>query len=255
MLKKWLAHPLTRGIPLDDPRTTHLRRRVIQEKPFLRSIYSEWYEQVAKELPPGREGVLELGAGAGFLGQFVQGLLASEIYVCPGIDIVLDAAALPFGDGTLRGIAMIDVLHHLPAPRKFFAEAARCVRHDGVLVMIEPWVTSWSRVVYGRLHHEAFAPEAEKWEFDSTGPLSGANGALPWIIFERDRPEFESEFPGWEINNIRLSMPFRYLVSGGVSMRSIMPAATVGLWRNLEKALEPWMGSLAMFAKITLRRR
>jgi SAM-dependent methyltransferase len=255
MLKKWLAHPLTSGIPLDDPQTTHLRRRIIQEKPFLRSIYLEWYEQVAKELPPGREGVLELGAGAGFLGQFVRGLIASDVFMCPEIDIVLEAAALPFRDGALRAIAMIDVLHHLPAPRKFFDEAARCVRHDGAIVMIEPWVTFWSRVVYGRLHHEPFAPEAEKWEFDSTGPLSGANGALPWIIFERDRATFEYEFPCWEIRHIQLLMPFRYLISGGVSLRSIMPAATVGFWRSLEKALEPWMGSLAMFAKITLKRR
>src|SRR5271167_3052888 len=92
MLKKWLAHPLTRGIPVDDPQTTHLRRRIIQEKPFLRSIYLEWYEQVAKELPPGREGVLELGAGAGFLRQFVRGLIASDVFMCPEIDIVLEAA-------------------------------------------------------------------------------------------------------------------------------------------------------------------
>ena len=39
MLKHWLEHPLTRGLDLDDPRTTHLRRRVLDEKRFLRRIY------------------------------------------------------------------------------------------------------------------------------------------------------------------------------------------------------------------------
>jgi hypothetical protein len=43
MLKEWLAHPLTRGLDINDPNVTHLRRRIIQEKPFLRKIYQEWY--------------------------------------------------------------------------------------------------------------------------------------------------------------------------------------------------------------------
>ena len=33
MLKAWLAHPLTRDVDIDDPSVTHLRRRIIQEKP------------------------------------------------------------------------------------------------------------------------------------------------------------------------------------------------------------------------------
>jgi hypothetical protein len=36
MLKAWLAHPLTKGLDIDDPRTTHLRLQIIQEKSFLR---------------------------------------------------------------------------------------------------------------------------------------------------------------------------------------------------------------------------
>ena len=51
-LKRWFEHPLTRGLDLDDPRTTHLRRRILAEKPFLRKIYEEWYERIAASLPP-----------------------------------------------------------------------------------------------------------------------------------------------------------------------------------------------------------
>lgn len=49
-------------------------------------------------------------------------------------------------------------------------------------------------------------------------------------------------------------MPFRYLVSGGVSMRSLMPAWSTPVWRGLERAFEPRMTSWAMFALIVLRR-
>lgn len=66
MLKALLAHPLTRGLDIDDPQTTHLRQQIIQEKYFLRKIYEEWYQSIAASLPSGYGAVLELGSGAGF---------------------------------------------------------------------------------------------------------------------------------------------------------------------------------------------
>ena len=41
MVTRWLEHPLTRGLPLDSPETTRLRRTVIATKPFLRQLYEE----------------------------------------------------------------------------------------------------------------------------------------------------------------------------------------------------------------------
>ena len=250
-----LAHPLTRGLSIDDPRTTELRPRIIREKPFLRKIYREWYRSIAADIPAGNEPALELGSGAGFMRDFVPNLITSEIFVCPGADMVLDATNLPFRDGSLRAIAMTDVLHHISRPRRFFEEAARCVRVGGSIVAIEPWVTRFSRFVYGRLHHEPFDPAAPDWQFPATGPLSGANGAMPWNIFQRDRAKFESEFPQWRIVSIRPFMPFRYILSGGVSMRALMPGFTFGFWNLLERALDPLRDSLSMFAQITLLRR
>jgi SAM-dependent methyltransferase len=250
-LKRWLEHPLTRGLDIDDPRTTHLRRRILAGKPFLRRIYAEWYSTLAASLPAGDDPVLELGAGAGFLADFVPRLARSEVFLTPGIDLVLDGQALPFAAGALRGIAMTNVLHHLPRPLSFFAEAARAVRPGGVVTMIEPWVTPWSRWVYTRLHHEPFLPAAQEWEIAAGGPLSGANGALPWILFHRDRERFERAAPEWRLRSIAPLMPFRYLVSGGVSLRTLMPAA-YPLWRRLDRALA---SRAAMFAHVVLERR
>lgn len=149
---------------------------------------------------------------------------------------------------------MTDVLYHLPSARQFFSEGARCVQQGGRLIMIEPWVTSWSKLIYTKFHHEPFLPDAADWEFPSSGPLSGANDALPWIIFERDRTVFELEYPQWSIETIKSIMPFLYLTSGGVSMRNIMPGSFLGAIKFLEKVLEPWNNKLAMFAFICLRR-
>jgi hypothetical protein len=252
ILPRWLTHPLTRGLDLDDPRTTELRRHIIQENDFLRQLYEEWYADIAVALPKNGRPVLELGSGAGFLSDFVPGLITSDVFRCRGLDLVLNGLKLPFVDGALGGIAMTDVLHHVPQPRQFFMEAARCVGSGGVVVMNEPWVTPWSRLIWGHLHHEPFEPLARTWEFPSSGPLSGANSALPWIIFERDRRQFERDFPCWRIHKINLGMPFRYLMSGGVSGRSFMPGWTFGVWRRLENCLQPWMSTCAMFAMIVL---
>jgi SAM-dependent methyltransferase len=255
MIKSVLAHPLTRGLDIDDPRTTHLRREIIQSKRFLRKIYEEWYRAIVDDLPACDGQVLELGSGAGFLGDFIPDLITSDIFATPGTALVMDAHAMPLSEGSLRAIVMTNVLHHLAQPRCFFAEAARCIKPGGAMIMIEPWVTTWGRWVYTHLHHEPFVPEATRWEFPPTGPLSGANGALPWILFVRDRDRFEQEFPMWKVQTIRPIMPFRYLVSGGVSMRSLVPDWTFGAWRTLENCLNPWSDRWGMFAHVTLARR
>ena len=252
---RWLCNPLTRGMPIDDPRTTELRRRIVREKAFLRKIYVEWYKSLAAAVPDGPEPALEIGSGAGFLCEFVLNLVTSEIFPCPGVELVLDAQQIPFRDGALRGVVMVDVLHHIPQPRRFLAEAARCVRPGGVLAAIEPWSTRWSRWIHGRLHYERFDADAREWEIPPSGPLSGANGAMPWIIFHRDREQFEREFPQWQIDSIIPFMPIRYILSGGVRLRALMPGFTFGFWRALEAGLNPWRDNLAMFAQIVLRRR
>lgn len=255
MLRSLLAHPLTRGLDIDDPRTTQRRREIIQGKSFLRQIYQDWYSTIAVAVPRSTGLLVELGSGAGFLKEFIPDLVTSDIFHCPDVDVVLSGLDLPFPAGSVRGIFMIDVLHHLPQPRRFFTEAARCVRPGGVIVMIEPWVTPWSRLVYTCLHHEPFDPEAKEWGFPPSGPLSGANGALPYILFARDRAQFEREFPMWQIQKIKPIMPFCYLVSGGVSMRSLMPGWSFRCWRALENLLQPFMTKIAMFAYVELQRK
>ena len=254
-LKDLLAHPQTRGLSIDDPRTTTQRRRIIQDNRFLWRIYDEWYRQLAACLPPGADPVLELGSGAGFFREYEKSLITSEVFACPDVDVVLDARGLPFAQGALRAIAMVDVLHHIPDVRPFLREALRCLRPGGAVLMLEPWVSAWSTLVFTRLHHEPFEPGSPRWEFPASGPLSGANVALPWIVFQRDRRQFEAEFPELEIRQVRPLMPLRYLISGGVSMRQLMPEATFRFWQALDAALSKWPDRWPMFVLIHLVRR
>jgi hypothetical protein len=143
----------------------------------------------------------------------------------------------------------------VPDARAFFREATRCLASGGRIVAIEPWVSRWSRLIYSKLHHEPFDPGSPDLAFRGAGPLSAANGALPWIVLERDRKRFENEFSDLRIRSITGLMPFRYLVCGGISIRNVMPSFTFPLWRGLESTMASSMQNWAMFALIVVERR
>lgn len=197
---------------------------------------------------------LELGSGGGFLKEYMPDLITSEILQISDVDIILDGHRLPFKKAALRGIVMFDVFHHLADVKSFFSAAADCVKPGGTIVMMEPWNTAWSRRIFQHLHHEPFLPDATDWHFPDGGPLSMSNQALPWIVFERDRREFERQCPQWQLHEITPDYPFCYLLSGGLAYRSFMPGFLFEFWRSVEAILTPWMRHWAMFAKIVLVR-
>ncbi len=251
LVERLLGHPATRGLDLDDPMTTAIRRQVVRAKPFLSAIYDEWYSLMIGRLPDVQGSLLELGAGGGFLKERLADVITSEVFPVPGIDRVVDAREIPFDDASLRAILMTNVFHHIPNVAMFLTEAERTLVSGGRIIMIEPWNTGWSRFVHRHLHVEAMAPEASEWEFPTSGPLSGANAALPWIVTLRDRKRLESD---WHLLVVEVTpfMPFRYLASGGVSLRSLQPRWTFKAWKAAEWG---WVGRrLAVFALIVVER-
>lgn len=250
-----LSEPGTASLDIDDPATTEFRRQLVGRKPFLKAIYSEWYSILSEHIPTGDGRILEVGSGPGFFRDVRPEIITSEVVPSRGVDVAADGIGLPFREASLKAIVMVDVLHHMPNARQFLSEAVRSLRSGGRVLMIEPWVSSWSRLIYRHLHHEPFMPDAVRWEFPSGGPLSAANGALPWMIFQRDRQLFEAEYPDLQLDEVRPMMPFRYLLSGGVSMRAVVPSWSFPLFRWVESTLGPAMSHLAMFAFIALQRR
>lgn len=55
-------------------------------------------------------------------------------------DVFGDARHLPFADGAMNTVLMVDVLEHIPDPRQALGEVARCLAPKGTLVLIVPFL-------------------------------------------------------------------------------------------------------------------
>jgi len=229
--------------------------RTLRNKPFLTKLYADFYDEIRLAMPAGVQGpVVELGAGAGFFKNHLPHLITGDVLPSRFIDVCFDARHLPYKPDSLRGIVMLNVFHHIPSAGLFLADAQRCLKRGGVVVMIEPWITVWSHLIYKLLHHEATNTLQPGWDFESTGPLSGANQALPWIVFKRDRLHFERDFSNLRIEAIRLHTPLRYLASGGLSRKATVPISWYAALARMEARAQPLRNGFAMFATIILKR-
>lgn len=252
LVHRLLGHPLTRGLDLDSPDTTELRREIILSKPFLRQVYEDWYHAIVHRIPEGPGAVLEVGAGGGFFEAILPHLVTSEVFSVPHVDIVADARRLPIRDGALKAVVMTNVFHHVPDVALFLSEAERALLPGGRIVMVEPWNTSWSRFVHKRFHDEIMAPDTASWAFPSTGPLSSANAALAWMVVARDRVRLESDWD-FVVMEAQPFMPFRYLASGGVSLRSLQPGWAYPIWRWIDN-IPTMKRRLGVFALIVIEK-
>ncbi len=244
-------------VDLDVPETTHLHGKIIQAKPWLKKIYLEHYQFFKKNsqnLPDGKK--IELGSGGGFLKEAIPDVITSDVLLLANIDQVFSALALPFAADSLSAIYMIDVMHHLPDVEKFFQEADRCLLVGGKIILVEPANTWWGRFIYKNFHHEPFEPTIQDWKLPAGGPMSVANDALPWIVLIRDRAKFQTSFPQFDIISIQFCHPLRYLLSGGVSMRQLLPTAFYPAVRWLEETiLAPFAPNLGMFMRVVIQKR
>ncbi len=256
-LHSLLALPELRDgkLDLNAPETTVLHGQIIRRKKFLRSLYAEWYtsmRELARGIPPGVR--IEIGSGAGFIKDIMPEVITTDVLALPTVDRIISAERMPFKEAAVAAIFGVDVFHHIPNVESFLREADRCLCRNGRIILVEPANSSWGRFIYQHFHHELFDPHAG-WTFPTGGPLSGANGALPWIVFERDRGIFEGKFPRLTVKLIRYHTPFRYLLSGGVSMKGLTPAWTFSFWKFVESALNPLSRSLSMFQTIVVEKQ
>jgi SAM-dependent methyltransferase len=222
-------------------------RRTWDGKPVLRAIYGDYYRRIVARCRPGR--TLEIGGGSGNLKDFLADVVSTDVLFAPWLDAVADAQALPFADGTLANIVMVDVLHHIPRPRAFLAEAARVLAPGGRVICVEPGITPVSWLLFKLMHHEPVVLGADplaETALSSDNPYD-SNQAIPTLLFGRHRARLERAFPQLRVVERRPLGLFAYPLSGGFKAWSLMPARAVAATHAVEDRLAPVIGRLCAF--------
>jgi SAM-dependent methyltransferase len=238
---------------LDSPERSVIHGQIIRNKVFLRKLYEEWYSIFLEEMKSLPDGLLvELGSGGGFLKELAPRVICSDVIDLPTNDMTFSALEMPFEDNSVAGIFMIDTMHHIPDSEKFLEEASRILKKGGKILMIEPANSLWGRFIYKNFHHEPFNPKGD-WTIPSSGPLSGANGALPWIVFIRDKEKFKNKFHRLTIESCRYINPLTYLFSGGVSRSQLFPNASYSVIKLVDKWLPRISPEISMFMVLKIK--
>lgn len=226
-------------------------------RPLLRRIYREWYRALVERLAPVRGVSIELGSGIGRLREVAGSrVVLTDVEKTPWVELQVDALALPYGDGALANIVMLDVFHHLADPPRFLDEASRVLAPGGRVVMIEPYCSPLSGPLYGRFHQEQTDLTADPFAVDPGIARAAleSNQALPTLVFYRYRDAFQRRWPALRLVEERRFAFLLYPLSGGFSRTPLLPAIMYRPVRVLERALAPLSSSLAFRCLVVLER-
>ncbi len=239
---------------LDDPKVTIIRSKIIQENVFLNNLYTDSYIIFRNSLArlTKKRKLVELGSGGGFIKKIIPDCITSDVMKLPDVDLQFSATRMPFKDESVDRFFMLNVIHHIHDPEKFFKEINRCIKKNGKLIAIEPANTLWSRFINQHFNYEKFDPTGD-WTLKSQKSLD-ANGALAWIIFIRDKEKFEKLFPSLKIKKIIPHTPIRYIVSGGLSYRQLLPSWMYPVIKNIEKMATPFSRYIGMSYTIEIEK-
>jgi SAM-dependent methyltransferase len=242
---------------LDSPERISEIRAIIDNKPALTRFYSGIYAsyKACLEKCPKHGLAIELGSGGGFAQDIIPELVTTDVLPYEGVDRVVDATRMPFEDRSVRFFAMLNVFHHIPDVAAFLREAQRCLTPRGRLLIIDQHLGWISKPILRYLHHEPVCLDAQDWRFQTTGPLSGANGALAWIVFERDRSKFTEQFPDLRINKYRPFAPLVYWLSGGLKSWSLLPGVAYTAAQALDCILLQISSNFGSFVEIEVIRQ
>jgi SAM-dependent methyltransferase len=210
------------------------QRKAWQANPLLRLLYGRWYRRIRELLPARERGPwIEIGSGPGFAAEFIPELELTDIVQAPWHHRCLSAENLPFAQQSVGALVLLDVLHHLATPAKFFGEAVRVLCSGGRIVLCEPYISPLLSVVYRLCHDEPadmrVRPLAEHGARDKD-PFQ-SNQAIPTLLCRPDgQRELGSRFPELRLVHFERLAGLSYPATGGFSRP---PLLAPRLWRML----------------------
>lgn len=227
------------------------------ERPLVRRLYLEWYRALFERLADVGGISVELGSGIGRL-RDVAGtrVVLTDVEPTPWSDETVDALHLPYADGSLANIVMLDVFHHLADPARFLDEVARTLAPGGRLLLIEPYCSPVSTPLYRGFHHERTDISADPFAVDPSVARAAfdSNQAVPTLVFFRRLTELGRRWPELRIVERKRFAFVVYPLSGGFTRRPLLPRPLYPVARLIERALGPLAPLLAFRCLVVLEK-
>lgn len=218
---------------------------------YLQSLYETAFRSIIEYLPENTQTLVEIGAGDGTSRNFLPKSILTDITYNSNLDAICKSDQMPFKSGSVDAIVLKDTLHHLPDVELFFDEANRVLRVGGRIVIFDPYWGTIAKFVYRFLHQEPFDQHTDTWSFESLSPWD-SNQALSYLLLRRDRSMFERQYPFFKISEHKVLVGPSFLISGGVSRRTIVSGRLLKLMLKWEMRLSSRFNFLRFFHVFSL---
>lgn len=254
-----LRDPLLDGMDVDGVNRLELHRKMLGKKRMLRETFVEFHHLFRKldgQYLTGEGVEVELGAGVSPMRDSYPEVLATDIVDTPHLDRVINAEAMDLADNSVRTIYGQNCFHHFPHPDQFLNELDRVLVPGGGAILLEPYYGPFASFMYRRLFRtEGFDKAYPSWESPAIGPMNGANQALSYIVFIRDHDQFKLKHPMLKIEYQKPAGNYlKYLLSGGLNFRQILPDSFTGIIGFIEKLIVPLNRWFALHHVIVIRK-
>jgi SAM-dependent methyltransferase len=256
----WLRDPLLDGIDVDSADRLTVHRRMLARKPMLRAVFQSVHRDFRRldERIFSGEGVrIEIGAGVAPMRDSYPDVIATDVFASPQLDRILDAQSMDLPNASVRCFYAQNSFHHLSDPDRFFCELNRTLIPGGGAILLEPYYGALASFLYPRLFRtEGFDKQAQSWTTPVTGPMSGVNQALSYLVFVRDRKLFEKKHPQLEVIHREVfNKHIEYLLSGGLNFRQLLPGWAAPVAKLTALLLSPFNRWLALHHIVVIRRK
>lgn len=260
LIKKKFLNPRADQLDIDSEEAITIHRRMIKENQLLAKHHAfiyQYFKKVEDALDNLRYPSLEIGSGGGFLKEYLPNVVTSDVVKSNGIDRVEDAGALSFPDNSLKAVYANGVLHHIKDPAACLSCIQSVLVSGGRFVCNEPSSGLLGYFMNRHFHDEYADKQVKEWKIQKEcqkGRLSGANMALPYVIFKRDARLFQQRFSNLKIVSIVYHDFLRYTLSGGLSYKPFVPKFLFGYVNCLEWLMSPLMPLIGHSMLLTIQK-
>jgi SAM-dependent methyltransferase len=215
------------------------REYILSNKnPNLHNLLRIRYDWMKKFLTAEKQGI-EFGAGIGATRIFLPHLkiISTDLVENEWLDkCPVDATASGFVNEQLDYVLVNQVLHHIVHPARFFNEAYRILKPNGLLVIQDPWSSFFFKLALRLMRHEGYDDlinlSEENPRFCISEDPWAANCSAARLIFGSD--DGKKLFEKFNPIHVEKAEFFSFINSGGVTAKTGYLALPAGLLRFQE---------------------